>query len=38
VGTHAAVPTVEKIEHDLLLSRLIVEITNDDYLEGGPAL
>lgn len=27
-------PTVEQIEQDLLLSRLIVEIANDDYLGG----
>ncbi|NIA26112.1 MAG: hypothetical protein GWP04_11170 [Gammaproteobacteria bacterium] len=25
-------PTVEQIEQDLVLSRLIVEIANDDYL------
>ena len=25
-------PTVEQVEQDLLLTRLIVEIANDDYL------
>ena len=25
-------PTVEQVEQDLLLSRLIIEIANDDYL------
>ncbi|MEX0826851.1 MAG: nucleotidyl transferase AbiEii/AbiGii toxin family protein [Acidimicrobiia bacterium] len=31
-GTTVPWPTVEQIEQDLLLSRLIVEIANDDYL------
>lgn len=30
----AAWPAVEQVEQDLLLSRLIVEIANDDYLGG----
>ena len=31
-GTRVAWPAVEQVEQDLLLSRLIVEIANDDYL------
>lgn len=33
-GRRVAWPTLEQVEQDLLLSRLIVEIATDDYLGG----